>query len=481
MPAWDGLPADERRLYTRMMEVFAGFLTHADAQIGRLLDHLEATGLLDDTLVLLLSDNGASAEGGPTGSFNEHRFTHDLQDDVADTIGRVDDLGGFRAYNHYPWGWAWAGNTPLRLWKRFTWLGGVRTPLIAHWPRGIEGRGAVRSQFCHAVDLMPTVLEATGVGAPATVDGVAQRPLDGASLLPVLADPDAPSPRRTQYFEILGSRAVYHDGWKATTDHVGNQITVERELVEGSTDFATDRWSLFHLDDDFSEARDLADEEPERLRDLVERWLVEAGRNQVMPLDDSFVGRAVALEPAPGGPLPRGVYRPGGGPVAEDALPPMGGGFRIAAEVEVPDGGAEGVVCALGDWSNGWACYLLDGRPVVTLNLFGHPVRVAGERPLPPGTHTVGVTYERRGGGGPLVLHVDGEPVAEGHVPRDLPFRWQIGGGGLLVGRDRGFPVCDDYRPPFPCTGTVHHVVIESSVLRPRDAEAEVRRALHHE
>jgi len=479
VPDWGSLDPDRRRLFSRMMEVFAGFLTHADAQLGRLFSFLERTGRLDDTLVMVLSDNGTSAEGGPNGSFNEHRFTHDILDDLDDTISRVGELGGFRAYNHYPWGWAWAGNTPLRLWKRYTWLGGVRTPLVVHWPNGLVPRGEVHGQFLHAVDVMPTVLDACGVEAPTVVDGVRQQPVDGASALDALRDADAPSPRRTQYFELLGSRALYHDGWKVTTDHVGSQLAVERELVPGSHDFATDRWSLFDLEHDFSEAHDLAAEHPDRVDDLVARWWSEAGRNQVLPLDDSFIGRALALEPAPYGPRARAVLLPGGGAVAEDALPPMGAGFRLAAELRVPEGGAEGVVAALGDWSNGWALYLLDGRPVVALSLFGEPVRAAGTESIGPGARTVTVEYERGdGGGGELGLAVDGVLVATGDVPRDLPFRWQIGGAGLLVGRDRGFPVGDDYDVPFECTARIDRVVIESDVLV---TDPEIARVLRHE
>jgi arylsulfatase len=287
------------------MEVFAGFLTHTDAQIGRVLAFLDEIGEADNTLVMLTSDNGTSAEGGPHGSFNEHRFTHDRLDDVADTLARLDDVGGFRAYNHYPWGWAWAGNTPLRLWKRYSWLGGVRTPLVVRWPQRIAAAGEVRNQFCHAVDLLPTVLEACGVEAPRVVDGHDQRPFDGASLLGTFDDREAPAPRRTQYFEMLGSRSIYHDGWKATTDHVGRQLTVELEALEGSRDFATDRWSLFRLDDDFAEADDLAAEHPEVVEELVQRWWSEAGRNQVLPLEDGFVQRAVAMEPNPPPPTAR--------------------------------------------------------------------------------------------------------------------------------------------------------------------------------
>jgi arylsulfatase A-like enzyme len=494
VPDWDALSAGERRLYARMMEVFAGFLAHTDAQVGRVVDALRAGGLLDDTLVLLISDNGASAEGGPTGSFNEHRFTHDRVDDVADTLARIDDLGGFRAYNHYAWGWAWAGNTPFRLWKRFSWLGGVRTPLIAHWPAGIAAAaaGEVRDQFCHAVDLLPTVLDVAGIEAPVTVDGVDQLSLDGASLRATFDDGDAPSPRSTQYFEIVGSRSIVHDGWKATTDHVGAQISVERERVPGSHDFATDRWALFRLDDDFAEAHDVADQHPDTVAELERLWWHEAGLNQVLPLDDSLVTRAVAMEPRPFGGGHRAVYRPGGGGIAEDFLPPLGGGFRLTAEVDVPAvegggagaGGGAGVICALGDWSNGWAWYLLGGRPVAAVSLFGALHRVAAPAAVAPGRHTLGLSYERvAAGGGPLRLVVDGEPVAEAVLPEDLPFRWQIGGAGLLVGRDAGFPVCDDYRPPAPFVGTLHEVAVESSALTPRpSASAEVvEQAVRHE
>ena len=472
VPDWAGLAPDERRLYARMMEVFAGFVTHTDAQIGRVLDFLRATEQLDDTLVLLISDNGTSGEGGPTGSFNEHRFTHDRVDDVADTIARIDELGGHRAYNHYPWGWAWAGNTPLRLWKRYAWLGGVRTPLIAHWPAGIDAgaAGQVRDQFVHAVDLLPTVLDATGIEPPAEVDGVGQLSLDGASLRPTFASDgdEAPSPRTTQYFEIIGSRSIVHDGWKATTDHIGNQITVEREQVPGSHDFAADRWALFHLDEDFAEAHDLSAEHPERVAELEALWWHEAGRNQVLPLDDSLVGRSVAMERHPWPPGPRRVYRTEGGGIAEDFLPAMGGGFRLVADVELPDGGGDGVICALGDWSNGWAWFLVDGRPTVAFSLFGADCRVAAPERLTAGPHTLAVTYQREPvGGGALAVLVDDGVVATGALPEDLPFRWQIGGAGLRLGHDAGFPVSDDYAPPFAFTGVLHQVAVESAGYAP--------------
>jgi len=482
IPKWRDLPADERRLYARMMEVYAGFLAHTDHQIGRLLGFLRERALLDDTLVMLISDNGASAEGGPLGSHNEHRFTHDLMDDPAQLLARAGELGGHHAYNHYAWGWAWAGNTPFRLWKRFAWLGGVRTPLLVHWPKGIAARGEVRSQFCHAIDLLPTVLDAVGIEPPAVVDGVQQQAIDGASLKPTFDDASAPDQRKTQYFEMLGSRALWHDGWKVTTDHVGQQLSIERKQIAGSHDFATDHWSLFRLEDDPAEANDVGTEHPAVLRRLVETWWSEAGRNQVLPLEDGFIGRAVAIEPSPWAFRGSAEFTVGGGPVCETLLPPMGGGFRLVAEIVVPDGGADGVLVALGDWHNGWATYVVGGRPVLAISLFGDVVRLAGEQALAPGPRRVEVVYQRaRRGGGPIALCVDGSTVARGHVPTDLPFRWQIGGTGLLVGRDRGFPVCADYQPPAPFTGQIDKVVLEALMLLPRDVQAEIEALLHHE
>ncbi len=481
VPDWETLPAAEQRLYARMMEVFAGFLTHTDAQIGRVIDHLEATGELDNTLVLLISDNGASAEGGPTGSLNEHRFVHDEVDVLADTLAHVDDIGTERSYNHYPWGWAWAGNTPLRLWKRFTWLGGVRTPLIVHWPRGIEAGGEVRSQFAHVVDLMPTVLDAVGIAAPPVVDGITQLPIAGESLVPSFSDAAAPA-RVTQYFEMLGSRAIFHDGWKATTDHVGRQLTVEWEALPGSHSFDDDHWALFDLEHDFSEAEDVAAQHPERVRLLEGLWWAEAGRNQVLPLEDEMIGRFGALIMNPWGPVLRAEYRPGGGPVAEEALPPLGAGFDLFVDVELDDPAASGILTALGDANNGWATYLLDGRPVVAFSILGRPLEVRGADAVGPGSHRVGVNYVRDAAGGGIVrLSVDGVVVGEGHLEHDLPIRWQIGSAGLTIGRDRGLPVTGDYRPPFEFAGRIERVVLES-VFAPRpDPEAAVRQALHRE
>jgi hypothetical protein len=275
---------------------------------------------------------------------------------------------------------------------------------------------------------------------------------------------------------------MYFDGWKATTDHVGRQISIEHELVEGSKDFDTDRWELFNLADDFAESHDLADVHPDKARELEALWWSEAGRNQVLPLDDSFVARVGALERSPYPTQFRTTYRPGGSFVAEDLVPGLGAGFDLIAEVETGSW-AGGIIAALGDWNSGWAVYVLDGHPVVAFSLFSDTVRLAAPAALSTGAHELRVSYrtERGAAGGPLTISVDGEEVAEGALHQHLPFRWQIGGGGLLIGRDTGFPVCDDYTPPAEFSGTIHAVHIEIPRLAPPHGAQEVATALKHE
>ena len=484
--AWDDLDAEERRMHARQQEVFAGFLTHTDAQIGRLLGFLDETGQLDNTIVVVFSDNGASAEGGRLGSVNEHRFTARIPESKADNLAALDEWGGFGTYNHYSWAWAWAGNTPMRLWKRYTWLGGTRTPLIVHWPARIKGGGAVRPQFTHAIDLMPTVLEVAGVEAPASVDGVTQQPIDGASLVPTFDDPWAPDPRQSQYFEMLGSRSMYHAGWKATTDHIGMGVLDEEELATGSRVFADDHWGLFDLRHDFSESTDVSAEHPEIVRRLTELWLVEAGRNQVLPVEDSFTERIRALIPPAWPPGPDRTFLPGGGPVSDESVPMLFGGFRLTAVVDTA-GGTEvptGVLCALGDWNGGYALWADDGRLVFTFQRAGELLEVVADRPVPTGAvgAELGVSYEL----GPdttgsfTLLHGD-TPVGTTHFDGMLPIALQHGGAGLRLGHDAGFPVSARYETPNPWNGTIHRLRVETPGRPPGDPGHEVRAALHRD
>ncbi len=463
MQAWSEIPPAEQRMYARMQEVFAGFLSHTDAQIGKVVDRLRTTGMLDNTIVMLISDNGTSAEGGRLGTINEHRFTSQLPETVEGNLANIADWGGFRAYNHYAWGWAWAGNTPLRLWKRYTWLGGTRAPLIVHWPNGIAEaeRGHVRSQFCHVADLAPTVLAACGIPQPETVDGVEQQPIDGTSLLPSLADASAPALHTTQYFEMLGSRSIVHDGWKATTDHVSQGVVDEERFLEGSRDFATDRWNLFRLADDFSEAHDVADANPDVVRDLEARWNEEAERNNVFPLVDSLVNRLSAFVPPAYPPAARSVYRADANPATDESVPYLVGGFRMTATVDAPRN-PDGVLAALGDWNTGFAFFVAGGRLHFVVNAASDISRVDADVDVPEGPIVLGCEFHRAdGAGGTFVLTHDDAVVGRASTARELPLTWQHGGAALMLGRDKGFPVCDDYTVPAPWNGTLHEVVIE--------------------
>lgn len=467
IPDWSSLSPEERRLYARYMEVFAGFVTHTDAHLGRFVEFLRERGILDSTLLVLCSDNGASSEGGLTGTLNESTAWMGSLSDPGEALASIDQIGGHRTLNHYPWGWAWAGNAPFRLWKRYSWLGGVRTPLIVHWPSRIATKheGGVRSQFCHATDIFPTILDAVGIQAPEAVDGVTQQPVDGATMVPTFADPDSPEFHTLQYFEMHGSRAIYHDGWKATTDHV-SPLFNERRHIEGSSEFDEDHWALFDLERDFSEARDLSAEHPEKVRHLEELWWVEAGRNQVLPLFEGPPSAKVA-HPAEYPRPARAMYTPGGGPVAEGQLPSMFGGFTAAAELEVAeDKAASGIICALGDLHGGWALYLLEGRAVCCFAVMGDSTRLAAPVELGSGLHDLALVYE-----GPrsraLRLVVDGDVVAESELASP-PFFPGVAtaAGGLLVGRDRGLAVSDDYEPPFTLTATLRRLILESRVRK---------------
>jgi hypothetical protein len=413
----------------------------------------------------VLSDNGASAEGGQVGTINEPHAWLGRAEGVSEALRHIDELGGHRAFNHYPWGWAWAGNSPLQLWKRYAWLGGVRTPLVVHWPKAVAGqRGAVRTQFCHAVDLFATVLDAAGVAAPDVVDGVPQQPLDGASIVPTFADPSAPSPRRTQYFEMHGSRGIYHDGWKATTDYV-SPLFGERAFLTGSQNLDEDHWALFNLNEDFAEATDLSAEHPGLVRSLQDLWWAEAGRNQVLPLWQGPASRA-SIHPAEYPAPAQASYQPGGGGVCEAQLPAMLGGFTATAEIEVAGGRpAEGVICALGDLNGGWSFYLLDGRPVSCLVSFGVATRVASGEQIPPGEHVITVRYQPSASGpAALTLQVDGnEAAAASHdAPAMFP-ALATAGARMRIGYDGGLPFNDDYLPPFACTATVRKVTLAST------------------
>ena len=289
--AWASLASDQKRVYARMQEVFAGFMTHADEQIGRLVAFLRRIGRLDDTMIVLVSDNGASMEGGDNGVFNEYARHNGLEVNFDRIVANIDRIGAPGSLNNYPKGWSMAGNTPFREWKRYTYQGGIADPLIVHWPEGIEDAGAIRGQYHHITDVLPTVLEALDIEPPASIAGVRQSDIEGVSMWYSVLDPVAETRKKVQYYEMLGARAIYYDGWKAVADHVP---------MSSTGNFDKDRWELFHLPDDPNETNDLSGVHPEIVRDLVDRWWTEAGRYNVLPLDDRGYERWPDPRPAVG-------------------------------------------------------------------------------------------------------------------------------------------------------------------------------------
>ncbi len=459
VPAWTDLTDNQRRFSARLQEAFAAMLEHTDVQIGRLVDFLERRALLDNTIVMVLSDNGASREGGPFGVMDEFSFFNAAWEDIDELVAtRLDDIGGPHSHSNYPWGWAQAGNSPLRWYKQNTYGGGVRDPLVVHWPTGITDAGAIRTQFCHAVDITPTILELTGAPVADHHNGVAQIPMHGASITATFDNPAASAPRSIQYFEQMGHRGLWADGWKISTYHEQGQPIDD------------DEWALFHLDEDFSECHDVSAEHPEKLRELIELWWVEAGQHGVLPLDDRtielFGGQA---RPATVHARRDYVYFPPLAHIPADAAPPLGGrSWTITAEVDVPHGDGEGVLYARGGHNVGHTFFVKDGALQFDYNALGTHHRAAGALPPMSGRHALSARFERAGKGGTLSLALDGAEVASIEIPKIVRM---LGSTGLDVGRDALSPVVDDYDAPFPFTGTIDRITF---AIRSRPDAAEI-------
>jgi arylsulfatase len=473
VPAWDSLTDDERHLYARMMEVFAGFLTHTDAQVQRVLDFIDELGELDDTVVLVMSDNGASAEGGARGSFNEQYFFNFVPESTEENLRRIDDLGTPRANNHYPWGWAWAGNTPLKRFKRDTHEGGVTDPLIVHWPQRL-GAGGTRHQYVHAIDVLPTLLELIGIEPPDVIGGIEQSPIEGVSFAGTLSDPDAPSRHVTQYYEMLGSRALYHDGWKSVVFHPTPFIAYDGTDV--SKPFDDDIWELYRVDDDFAEVDDLAEKEPEQLERMKELWWEEAAKYQVLPLNNQparFADRRWRRE--------RYELYPGIGPLPEAIAPNLRNrSFTLAAALTVPeDGPVEGTIVAHGSHSGGYAAYLKGRRLHFAYNFVGTEITViSAEVELPAGVveARVAVTHAPDGSCEVALWYGD-VPVGVGTVARRTPITY--GMIGFAVGYQPGGAICPDLQDRAEITpGVLGKVVIEPEGRPKVDRAAELRKDL---
>jgi arylsulfatase A-like enzyme len=482
IPAWDTLTADQKKLFAHMMEVYAAALAHADYQMGRILDAIEEIGDLDNTLVIYIQgDNGASAEGGPQGVLNEMTYFNGVPEDFQEVLRRMDSLGGPDTYNHYPIGWAHAMDTPFQWTKQVaSHFGGTRNGLVISWPARIKDRGGIRTQFHHVIDIAPTVLEACGVQAPSVLNGVPQKPIEGVSMVYSFDDARAPSKHRTQYFEMFANRAIYSDGWVAAT----TPPVAPWDLKGKVPDVDDYRWELYHVAEDFSEAVNVANTEPVKLRALQDLFWVEAAKYNVIPIDNTRAERMdVSTRPS----LTRGrsvfTYYPGQARIPEGAAPDTKNrSFKVAADVVIPAAGADGVIATQGGRFNGWGLYLLGGRPVFHYNLAGvHRFTVAAKDKLTPGEHVLIAEFAYDGGGigrgANVKITVDDKPVAEGRVERSTPIRMSID-ETLDIGEDTGTPVSEDYQVPFKFTGNLKRVLIglSDNPLSAADEE-EIRRA----
>ena len=459
---WDSLSEDEKRLFARMAEVYAGFMSHTDHEIGRLLDHLEELGELDNTLIVLVSDNGASGEGGPNGSVNENKFFNGLPDPIEEAMPYLDELGGPTTNNHYPTGWACAFNTPFKLWKRYgNWEGGTADPMIVSWPKGIDGSG-IRRQFTHAIDIVPTVYECLGIDPPAVVNGYTQYPIDGVSFAASLNDAEASTGKETQFFVMGSTRAIWHKGWKAAA--------VCPPPPEAWSNFATQRWELYDMENDPSECHDLAAQHPEKLQELITLWWHEAGRNGALPLETRTVVDILQTpRPQLSKPRSRYTYYPGGSEIPESVAPNIRNrSFTIAVDVTVDTEEAGGILLAQGGRFGGHALYVKDGRLKYVYNFVGlHEQIVESEEPIPLGRHVLSASFEREGDSmptqGTLTLHIGETPAGSGRIMTQ-PGKFSLAGEGLNVGREGGEAVTDDFpgeRPWAFAGGTIHKAVID--------------------
>lgn len=437
-----------------MAEVYAAFSEYTDAQVGRVIDHLKMTGQLDNTLVFYCADNGASGEGSPSGSVNENKFFNDYPDEMSENLKNLDSLGSSDSYNHYPTGWAVAFSTPFKMFKRYSHSGGTCCPMVIHWPKGFSAKGELRHQYSHSVDVVPTILECVGVEMPKAYRGVAQYPLSGVSMKYTFdSPPDGPTRKHRQYYAMLGTRGIWEDGWKAVATHAA---------VVSKGHFEDDAWELYHVADDRSESKDLAKDQPERLRALVNAWFEEAEKNLVLPLDDRTPTEILGVErPTEEPSRERYTYFPGAAPVPEGvAVNVRGRSYKILAPIEIGDTHATGVIFAHGSRFGGHTLFLKDKKLIYVYNFLGIKPEQAfvSSVELTPGRHVVGVEFVREGSGpnkenvGKTKLYIDDAVVAEGPMRTQLG-KFSLSGDGLCVGYDSGDVVSKEYERPGTFTG----------------------------
>ena len=476
---WEKLTADEKKLFTRQMEVFAGFGEYTDTEIGRLVDAIAGMGQLDNTLIFyIVGDNGASAEGGMSGLFNEMTYFNGVQETVQDVLKHYDELGGPNTYGHYAAGWAVAGDTPFSWTKQVASnYGGTRNGMVIHWPKGVKAKGEVRSQWHHVIDIAPTILEAAGLPEPKIVNGVPQTPIEGVSMLYTLNDGKAGDRHLTQYFEIFGNRAIYNDGWFAGTIHRAAWEQKPRAALENDT------WELYDTRTDFSLANDMAKQNPEKLEEMQDLFMTEAVKYSVLPIDDRTLERLnAALVGRPdlmAGRTTLTVYEGMAGMSENVFINTKNRSHTITAEVNIPNGGAKGVILAQAGRFGGWSLYLKNGVPTYTYNFLGlKRFTIAAKQAVPAGKATIRYEFAYDGGGlakgGLGTIFVNGKKVAEGRIEQTQPMSFSAD-EGADVGEDGETPVVENYGVPAPYkfTGKINKVTIDLKEMKKAEKEEE--------
>jgi len=488
---WEECSPEEKKLYARMMEVFAGFLEHTDYHIGRLLQFLKDTGEFENTLIMVISDNGASSEGGSTGSVNENLFFNNVPESLQENLSLLDKLGGPETFNHYAWGWTFAGNTPFRRWKRETYRGGVSDPFIVQWPRGIKARGEVRNQYAHVIDIVPTVLDCLGIEPPTAIKGVTQSPIEGVSFAHTLDDTSAPTRHHTQYFEMMGHRSLYHDGWRAVCPWPGPSFTEagkpfgEPISAEKLTELDAKGWELYNVQKDWAENENVAAENRPKLIEMIATWYAEAGKYNVLPIDARGVLRLADERPQIAADRINYVYYPGTQPVpANAAVNVLNRAHSITADVEIPAGGAEGILLAHGGIDAGYSFYIKGKKLHWVHNYVAKALyHVESGENVPEGRHQLRFEFEvtgkpdvanGKGTPGKAQLYIDGKLVGQAEVPVTTPLVLGLT-SGITCGSAHGAPVTPDYEPPFEFTGKIYSVNVDVSGKLIEDKEAETR------
>ncbi|WP_315789849.1 arylsulfatase [Fischerella sp. JS2] len=480
---WDSLNADEKKLFSRMAEVFAGFSEYTDVQIGRIIDYLEQSGQIDNTLIFYCADNGASGEGSPNGSVNENKFFNNYPDDLSENMKYLDVLGSPQTYNHYPTGWAAAFSAPFQMFKRYSqYAGGTCDPLVISWPKGIKARREVRHQYHHSTDIVPTILDVCGLEMPKVYRGVEQYPLSGVSMRYTFdAAPHAPTQKQRQYYAMLGTRGIWENGWKAAALHA--------PLVSKGH-FDQDQWELYHVDEDRSESKNLANKHPEKLQALIQAWFEEADKNLVLPLDDRSARELLTVErPSDEPPRDHYIYYPGTSPVPEGvAVNTRGRSYKILANVEIADPNCSGVIFAHGSRFGGHSLFIKNRKLYYVYNFLGikPEQQFISPQELSPGRYTLGMEFTREGAGqyqeslGKTKLYINDQVVAEGSM-KTQPGHFTLSGDGLCIGRDSGDAVSQEYQQSgeFKFTGgTIDFVGVTVEQTQYLDLEKQAAAAL---